>query len=48
MITTYDIPVESMTAITDGWYNQLAASLNLSVRHFQLLQPPAVPANDRA
>ena len=47
MITTYDTPAEAMTAVTDGWYNRLAASLNLSVRHFQLLQPPAVPVNDQ-
>jgi hypothetical protein len=48
MITTYDTPTEALTAVTDGWYNQLAASLNLSVRHFQLLQPPAVPASDQS
>ncbi|SEI56762.1 hypothetical protein SAMN05216327_102501 [Dyadobacter sp. SG02] len=47
MITTYDTPTEAMTAITDGWYNQLAASLNLSNLHFQLLQPPAVPTSDQ-
>lgn len=48
MITITDIPTEAMTAVTDGWYNQLAASLNLSIRHFQLLQPPAVPTSDQA
>lgn len=47
MITINDTPTEAMTAVTDGWYNQLAASLNLSIRHFQLLQPPVVPASDR-
>lgn len=36
-----------MTAVTDGWYNRLAASLNLSNSHFQLLQPPAVPTGDQ-
>ena len=48
MITTYDTPTEAMTAVTDGWYNKLAASLNLSVRHFQLLQPPTVPVSDKS
>lgn len=47
MITTYDTPTEAMTAVTDGWYNRLTASLNLSVQHFQLLQPPGVPASDQ-
>jgi hypothetical protein len=48
MITTYDTPTEAMTAVTDGWYNQLAACLNLSTLHFQLLQPPAVPVSDQS
>lgn len=48
MITTYDTPTEAMTAVTDGWYNKLTSSLNLSIRHFQLLQPPAVPASDQS
>lgn len=47
MTTTHDTQTEAMTAITDGWYNQLIGSLNLSNRHFQLLQPPAVPVNDQ-
>lgn len=46
MITTYDTPTEAMTAVTDGWYNKLATCLNLSIRHFQLLQPLAVPTSD--
>jgi hypothetical protein len=48
MITIYDTPTEAMTAVTDGWYNQLAASLNQSIRHFQLLQPPGVPVSDQS
>lgn len=47
MTTIFDAQTESMTAITDGWYNQLAGSLNLSTQYFQLLQPPAVPASDQ-
>ena len=48
MTTVYDTPTEAMTAVTDGWYNQFAAGLNLSNRHFQLLQTPAVPASDQS
>ncbi|WP_353718362.1 hypothetical protein [Dyadobacter sp. 676] len=42
------ISTDAITAVTDGWYNQLATSLNLSVRSFQLLQPPVVPVDDRS
>lgn len=46
MTTIYDTPTETMTAITDGWYNRLVACLSLSNQHFQLLQPPVVPVSD--
>ncbi|SDE79830.1 hypothetical protein SAMN04487996_10723 [Dyadobacter soli] len=48
MTTIYETPTEAMTAVTDGWYNQLASCLNLSTRHFQLLQPAAVPVSDQS
>ncbi|GGM96167.1 hypothetical protein GCM10010967_32140 [Dyadobacter beijingensis] len=43
-----DTSTDAVTALTDAWYNQLAASLSLSVRNFQLLQPPAVPTGDQS
>jgi hypothetical protein len=46
MMTSQNLPCEEITAITDAWYNQLAISLNLSVKNFQILQPLAVPKDD--
>ncbi|MCF0072985.1 hypothetical protein LZD49_21070 [Dyadobacter sp. CY261] len=43
-----DTSTDAVTALTDAWYNQLAASLNLSIRNFQLLQSPAVPSSDQS
>jgi hypothetical protein len=37
---------DSVTRITDAWYNQLCGSLHLSNNHFQLTQPVAIPSNN--
>lgn len=42
-MTIKNISCESVTGITDAWYNQLCDSLNLSVNNFQLSQPAGVP-----
>lgn len=47
-MTTNNADCNSFTAITNAWYNQLCKSLNLSVDHFQLVQPVAICASDEA
>ena len=37
---------DSVTGITDAWYNQLCDSLRLSINNFQLSQPVILPKND--
>src|SRR5690349_14551814 len=45
-MTIKNLSCDSVTGITDAWYNQLCSSLNLPVNNFQLLQPVVIPAND--
>jgi hypothetical protein len=45
-MTINNLFCDSITGITDGWYNQLCESLHLSNNNFQLCQPVAVPANN--
>jgi len=47
-MTNKNLPSDAVTAITDAWYNQLSASLQLSVKNFQLLQPAAIPNDDES
>lgn len=39
---------DTVTILTDAWYNQVCESLNLSVKNFQLTQPVATPSNDES
>lgn len=48
MMTNINLPCDSITAITDAWYNQLAGSLNLSINNFQLIQPLAIAKDDES
>jgi hypothetical protein len=38
--------IDSFTAITNAWYNQLCSKLNLPVSNFQLTQPAGIPESD--
>jgi hypothetical protein len=43
-----NLPCDSITAITNAWYNQLCESLHLSTEYFQLCQPVAIAPNNEA
>lgn len=45
-MTTKNLSCDSVTGITDAWYNQLCDSLNLPVNNFQLSQPVGIPENN--
>jgi hypothetical protein len=40
--------IDSVTGITNAWYNQLCSALDLPVSNFQLTLPVGIPASDEA
>ncbi|WP_207512954.1 hypothetical protein [Longitalea luteola] len=46
-MATNNLSCDSITGITNAWYNELCNRLNLSTGYFQLFQPVIVPENNQ-